>query len=141
MNSQLYNACKNNDLVEIKKFKKSELTMFDNTAIQVAAFFDNFDILKYLVEQGCDHSISNNWCIKNGGKIIVKYLLEQGCDSIDVNDEIKYDVIWDFKVRLLFFLNDRLQKQNLYLKMEIIILALNYYTEWEIMSLLKMCNK
>ena len=90
---------------------------------------------------GCDPKTANNYAIRvasaEGHLEIVKYLVEQGCDHEIIRKSIKYEVLQECKIKLRILLNGRFPfGENNYLKMEILKVAFPMFTEYEIMNVI-----
>lgn len=68
--------------------------------------YNNFDMIKYLIEHGANPTINNNYVIrralKNGNEIIVKYLIDNGFDAKH-KYAIQYCLLCTFKKILRVF--------------------------------------
>lgn len=113
----------------------------DNYAIRWACYYGYLEVVKYLVLIGCEPKAEDNcaiqWASGNGHLKVLKYLIEIGCDHSKIKKDIKFEVLQEIKGKLLFFLNGRLQKQNLYLKSEILQ---EYFPTFTFVEIFKILN-
>ena len=140
-NNEAIRWASNNGHLEVVKYLVSlgcDPKASDNCAIRRASNNGHLEVVKYLFSIGCDPKACDNstirWTSVNGYLDVVKYLFEQGCDHKNVEKDIKYEVLQEYKIKLLIMLNGMVG--NKYLQMEILKKWFPSFTEYEIMSLL-----
>lgn len=128
------------DVVKYLYKKGCDPKAYDNYSIRWASASGHLEVVKYLVSVGCDPTACDNraiqWASLRGHLEVAKYLLEIGCDHEEVKKSVKFIVLQEIRNKLLFFLNRRLNKQNKYLKMEILYEQFSTFTFAEIFSTL-----
>ena len=91
--AELLEAAKENDLAEVKRLIEAgvDIDYQDdeyNTALILAAMYDNVDIVEYLIDAGADLDLQNiaNWpalgyAMNNGNEEIIKLLRDAGASE------------------------------------------------------------